>query len=158
MSSIYENMSPRRLKAVQLMAAGWTISDIAKELNFEPKTISNWRLSPEFRAAVQEVKMEMHSSFVNRMGAFTQQAADRLQAMVSQEVDAPITYADQLKAIKMILDVTNENMKTEALRHEVEQLRNMLNQIQGVDIEEVSPSILGAGTPNEESDDDDNDG
>lgn len=143
----FQDLHPRHMQAIRLIAMGWDSAAVAKELGVTAPTVHQWRCRQWFKNALHEVKMEIHQEFMNRVTGLTGAAVDRLADLVSAEVSAPLTHADQLKAIKLIFDTTNEALRTESLVREIETLKGMLagtnELVEGVEVAEL-PAILEA--------------
>ncbi len=52
------NLTSKQVKALPLMAQGMSGVDVAKEVGVTPQTVSEWKQSPDFAAALNGLKME----------------------------------------------------------------------------------------------------
>jgi len=95
-------LSPKKLKAVALLAQGSTGVEAAKACNVTPQTISEWRRIPEFKAELDSMKMEVLES-----------ARDKLQSAsctaVQTLVDLAESSANHETRRKAALDILSMN-------------------------------------------------
>lgn len=139
----YDSLPPRQLHAARLIALGTDLKTVSREVGLELSTLYKIKCEDYFKQAVHELKLEVHKEFMARVSALAARATERLADMIDQTVEAPITHADQFKAIKMVFDMSAEAVRTETLLREVEQLKELLvqqNSIQGVTIETLNPA------------------
>lgn len=53
------NLTPKQLKAIPLMAQGMMGVEVAKEISVAPQTISEWRKSFEFMAELNDYRFQL---------------------------------------------------------------------------------------------------
>lgn len=143
--STYESLPPHQLNAARLTALGYEPRKVADQLQMSVATLYEWRQDPRFRQATHELKLELHKEFLSQVSALAAKATERLAAMIDQEIDAPITHADQFKAIRMVFEMSNEAVRTETLLREIEQLKELITHqtatplVEGVTVETLEP-------------------
>jgi hypothetical protein len=76
-------LSPRQEAAVDLMAAGFGVTEVAKKLEVSRWTVSMWRSrNPEFRAALNERRKELWSGLTDRLRSLLPAALDLIERQI----------------------------------------------------------------------------
>lgn len=105
--------------AVRLMAAGMTVTQIAKELHRGPETIKRWMMDDGFRAKLKELNgtmfakvdaeiSQMASTTVKRITSASDAALDKILELMETAGSEQV----QLKAAQDILDRNPDTSKT----------------------------------------------
>lgn len=133
-------LSPAQVEVAYKYAAGaGTYVELAEHVGVTRHTVYRWTQNePDFVELIRLLKLEVHTQFMARVTHMADAAVQRLSDMIGQTVDAPISHSDQLKAIKLVFDMKQEELRTETLLKEIEHLRGMLNAAASIQPTQVS--------------------
>jgi transcriptional regulator with XRE-family HTH domain len=100
-SSAPSALSEAQQRAIAMAAAGSTGRDIATALGVNECTVSRWRQSAEFEAAVNSLLKDAHAAAAVKLRQLTEQAVATIEAVLT---DPKASAGDRLKAAALILD------------------------------------------------------
>ena len=88
-------------RAITMVATGATGRDIAAALGVNECTVSRWKQSAEFEAAVNALLSDAKAAAANQLRNLADQAVGTIAAVMT---DATANPADRLKAAALVLD------------------------------------------------------
>lgn len=94
-------LSEAQQRAIAMVATGATGRDIAAALGVNECTVSRWRQSAQFEAAVNAILADAHAAAAVQLRSLADQAVGTIAAVMT---DAKASPADRLKAAALILD------------------------------------------------------
>ena len=93
----------RQERAIQLLLAGTSVTDTAKAVGVDPRTLCRWRKNPHFQAEFNRQRLNIHESAQLRLHAMTHQAIDVMAKALS---DGNLRAAIELLKIVGVGNVT----------------------------------------------------
>jgi len=105
-------LSPKRLKAVQLLVSGLSLREAAAQLGISDRTLRRWCKRPEFQTALQEAQREAWGHMVRRLRALGDQAVTTL-SQVMRDVDA--SPSSKVAAARLVIETVLRF--TESIEH-----------------------------------------
>lgn len=94
-------LSEAQRRAVVLIAEGATGRSVADTLGLSEYTISRWKQSADFEAAVNQLLQDARDGAVNRLRNMATTALDTIEQVLTDFEASP---SDRLKAAGMVLD------------------------------------------------------
>ena len=101
-------LSPKQLKAIALLAQGFTGKEAAKSCNVTPQTLSEWRQINEFSAQLNSMKMGALESARDKLQSAAQTAAQTLVDLAESSTNPEV----RRKAAMNILELTGYTRET----------------------------------------------
>jgi len=84
LSPLDPNLTDRQHAALDLIAAGLTLSNVAVQLRIDRKTLYNWRkTNPQFRAALESRRRELTDAASERFSELLDRALDILEKQLN---------------------------------------------------------------------------
>jgi hypothetical protein len=106
-------LSARQERCAALLAAGWRVTDVAKECKASRVTLWTWTTQvPAFRARVDQLRKEITDRAVNRLAdLLAGKALDVLEARLDardEETGLPVSTVGDVKAVaETLINLTN---------------------------------------------------
>jgi hypothetical protein len=97
-----ELLSEAQARAAQLIATGRSGRSVASELGVHPSTLSGWRQSPEFRAAVNAILAEAQTAAQNKLVHAANIALDTILKILTSPTASD---RDKLTAAAQVLSI-----------------------------------------------------
>jgi len=94
-------LSPRKLKAVQLLVSGVSLREAAAQLRISDRTLRRWCKRPEFQAALQEGQKEAWGHMVRRLRALGDQAVTTLREVMA---DTDASPSSRVAAARFVIE------------------------------------------------------
>ena len=94
-------LSPKKLKAVQLLVSGLSLREAAAQLGISDRTLRRWCKRPEFKVALQEAQREAWGHMVRRLRALGDQAVTTLKQVMQ---DANATPSSRVAAARCVIE------------------------------------------------------
>ncbi|MBD2303617.1 helix-turn-helix domain-containing protein [Nostoc sp. FACHB-190] len=95
-----EDLTPEKIKALTMLSAGYTLQQTADKTGVTIKTISRWKLDPEFQKLLKEASMRMFDSAISELCLGSIEAAKQLRGIINDE-DVPARV--KISAIQCLL-------------------------------------------------------
>jgi hypothetical protein len=117
-----EELTPQQYRAITLIAAGYSNSEVAQESNLSIKTIETWRKLPQFKQLLREALSQCFDAAIAELVLHSQQAAKEL-SRIAFDVDTPSRV--RVSAITAMLTFASK-AKDAHLESRLEQLEKQL--------------------------------
>ena len=109
-------LSPKQSQAVNLIANGVRLKDVASTLRISDRTLHAWRNLPEFARQIREIKEDSYDSALNKLQSACDRAADCLIELCGSAAIPPQT---RLKAAELILNFARPSTDNDDLMQAV---------------------------------------
>jgi len=97
-------LSAQHLKAIEALAMGKNVKNVAKELGIAPETVSRWRGDFEFQASLNAMLEEARQSTKDRLRHLSNVALDTVEEILT-DCEAP--HKDRVTAAFKILELVS---------------------------------------------------
>ena len=119
-----EELTPQQYRAITLIAAGYSNTEVAQESNLSVKTIENWRKLPHFKKLLREALSQCFDAAIAELVLNSQKAARELNKIALDSetparvrvsaITAMLTFASKAKEAHLesrleILELQLEN-------------------------------------------------
>lgn len=116
--------------AARMLATGMSVKQIAQALDMAENTIYHWKLRPDFRAMVSDIKQEIHERTMNAMVNLQVSAFMRVQEKLTEQLSMDnLSHRDQLAAARLSFDVANRAIEQSQLLEQIESLRRQIEEL-----------------------------
>lgn len=120
-----ETITPLQNKALCLLAAGYTVSEVVEMTGVGKRTLDRWRTTPEFKRLLQEAVAATYDAAVAELVAGSRQAALKLKEII----DSPdVASKTKVTAINVLL-ANAARAKDSVLEQRLEVLEGTLDGI-----------------------------
>ena len=97
-------LSPVQWRAIRLLAAGWRGVDVAQECATTPETVSRWKSSPLFGAALNLALRESYAATVGELRSVAQDAVSVLRESLNSS-DEKLRFTAAMAVLRMSLQL-----------------------------------------------------
>jgi hypothetical protein len=98
-------LTPRQLRAVQVIAESETISAAAQSCGVNRATLHRWQALPEFRAALDELQAEARARAVRRLSLALDRAAQHVIHLADSAEDEAVRLRAAMAVPQMLREV-----------------------------------------------------
>jgi hypothetical protein len=125
-------LSPQQWQAISLLVAGKRQADIAREIDVSEETLSRWRNSPIYGAALNQAVRDSYSSTI---GLVRDAVADAVMAIRGclQSGDDKVRLAAALALVKMHIELDGAAMALPTTPSKVAQIQERSKQTSEMD-------------------------
>jgi len=120
---VRSGLSPKHLRAVELLAAGASASETAAALGVSDRTVRRWAQKPEFRKALEAAQAELWGHLVRRLRALGDRALSTLAEILGDRNAPP---SPRVSAAKTVLELSLKLNEIEELKRRVEELEALV--------------------------------
>jgi len=96
-------LTPRHNKAIELLASGATVKNVAEKLGIAPETVSRWRGDFDFQAALNALLHESQTAARERLWHLSGVALDTVEEILTDSEAPP---KDRLQAAFKVIQIT----------------------------------------------------
>lgn len=125
-----DGLTPRQRLAVDLIARGLTVRQVARELNVTERTIHAYRKKPTVMRAVLRAQDDMMATAGSRGISTVPEAVETLTAIMNDETARD---ADRIAASKALMSGANAYAERKILERQLRDLENLLREVTHTD-------------------------
>ena len=123
--SVRAKLTPRQQKAVELLACGLSIREVAARVGRHERTLRRWLDRPEFVEALSELQDAAWRHALRRLRALASKAVDTLRDVLC---DPEVPATARVGAAKAVFEIVR-NVDLEDLRERLAQLEALAAEL-----------------------------
>lgn len=94
-------VTPKQFRAMQLMARGYSLQEVSRQLKLRRETLSRWKKKPEFQAYFEEMMAQQRATWQQRLEVLVDDSIQRVQTELRIPSDPKRIHA-ALNVLKMV--------------------------------------------------------